>query len=188
MKRKERDPATLDPAVPDEGLLTPEPIAEALALPEDHLELQDRLARLAAEFQNSRRRLERDGEAKVDRTVDSFLHRILSVVDHLDLALASSNEGGKAFVEGVTLIRAELREILASEGVAEIETRNSPFDPKFHEAVAVETRSDLPPGTVCDETRRGYTRRGRMLRAAQVRVSRAPDPAPHPPKDHPPAP
>ncbi|HET6203354.1 MAG TPA: nucleotide exchange factor GrpE [Planctomycetota bacterium] len=193
MKRKDHEPHSAEPAtlspepILDEGWITPEPIGEALGREEELRELSDRLARLAAEFQNSRRRLEREGEAKVERGVDAFLIRVLSVVDHLDLALGSAGEGGKAFVEGVTLIRAELREILASEGVAEIETRGAPFDPKFHEAVAVEERADLPPGSVCDEIRRGYTRRGRVLRPAQVRVSRAAsDPSPVPPKESPP--
>ena len=196
MKRKEREDASVrvEPDSPasatGEGWLTPEPVADALAIPEEHRALEERLARLAAEFSNSRRRLEREGEAKVERAVDDFLRRVLSIVDHLDLALGSAGDGGRSFVEGVRLIRAEIRELLASEGVREIEARAKPFDPKYHEALAHEARTECPPGTVFDEVRRGYTRRDRVLRPAQVRVSRAPEspPAasPQPPKENPP--
>src|SRR5437867_12628125 len=102
MKRKEREPSTVESATlspepaPGEGWLTPEPVADALAREEERLALEDRLARLAAEYQNSRRRLEKDGEAKVARSVEDFHRRILAIVDHLDLELGSAGERRQA--------------------------------------------------------------------------------------------
>lgn len=178
MKRRGRGDQEAKPAEPaeaGEGWIAPEPVAEALSLAEERRELEERLARLASEFQNSRRRLEREAASRAERTVEEALTRLLGILDHVDLALASAGDGGAAFVQGVALIRAEIAELLGREGVREVAARGARFDPKFHEAVAVEERTDVPPDTVLEEYRKGYARGERVLRAAQVRVARAPE-------------
>lgn len=164
------------PAFPEprEGWITPEPVSDFLARIEEAQALREELVRKAADFQNSRRRLEREFEARAERTTDALLERWIGVLDAFDLALEAirATPPDEKFVEGVRLIREQISDLLRKEGVSEIPAAGLPFDPKVHEAMAVEDREDVPPNQVVEVYRRGYARNDRTLRAAQVRVSR----------------
>jgi len=164
------------PAAADASEASPEPVASPPDGVEEAEALREELARKAADFQNSRRRLEREFEARADRFVDAFLERWLAALDDFDLALDAVRESPPDgnFVEGVRLIRQRIADLLSREGVSEIPADGAVFDPKVHEAMAVEDREDVPPNTVVDVYRKGYARGDRTLRAAQVRVSRRP--------------
>jgi molecular chaperone GrpE len=163
-----------DSPEPREGWIHPEPVADFLGRIEEAGALREELVRRAADYQNSRRRLEREFEARAERTTDALLERWLGVLDALDLALGSVDaaRSDDGFVEGVRLIREQIAELLRKEGVSEIPAEGRPFDPKVHEAMAMEDREDLPPNQVVEVYRKGYVRGDRTLRAAQVRVSR----------------
>lgn len=133
----------------------------------------DRWLRKTAEFDNYRRRIERERRDQADQAVVRLLEDLLSIVDDFDRALAvESPEGAAAYRKGVELIDAKLHDLLKRYGVKPIETLGTPFDPTRHEAVMHEA-SDRPEGEVIGELRKGYMIGDRLLRAAMVKVAKA---------------
>ncbi len=142
-------------------------------------EAEDRLLRLRADFDNFRKRTERE-RAEINRyATASLVERLLPVLDNLERALSSVRPGVSAdsLAEGVALTQRQLVEELRREGLRPVETVGRQFDPAVHEAVAAETGAEAPPNTVVQELQRGYYFGDRLLRPAMVRVTvDAPDP------------
>jgi molecular chaperone GrpE len=151
---------------------------EASKTPEqDELKaLQERYLRLAAEFDNFRKRTERDEAEHRRRAADSVLLSVLEVVDNLDRALsapATTADPG-AFRTGIVAIRAQLAALLEREGVRPIPSEGREFDPFDMEAVMRAPSKEVPAGHVLQELQCGYKGRGRVLRPCKVIVSVGP--------------
>jgi molecular chaperone GrpE len=131
----------------------------------------DDLRRVAADFDNYRKRSQREMAGLVDRASERVVSALLPVLDSLDAALAveTSSETEEKLKSGVRSTRDQLLDVLAKEGLEPIETFDMPFDPSLHEAV---TTSGDGNGEliVTDEFRRGYRLKGKVLRASMVGV------------------
>jgi molecular chaperone GrpE len=146
-------------------------LAERLAEVErERDERTDDLKRVAAEFENYRKRVARDQESQVARAHERLVKELLPVLDDLERALEAAAEHQEAKLEeGVRLVHRELQETLAKEGLLEIET-NGRFDPHVHEALLSQP-SEKQEGTIVDVLQKGYRLGDRVLRPARVVVS-----------------
>jgi len=134
---------------------------------------REMLGRLQADFENFKKRVERERLANQRQAAAGLVSRILPVLDNFERAISSEvpSEEGRAFQEGVALIFRQLLEELRREGLTSVDSLGQPFDPHLHEAVATDCVPGLPDNTVVEEMRRGYLLHGRLLRPAQVKVS-----------------
>lgn len=128
----------------------------------------DDLRRVAADFDNFRKRAVRDQQHIVDRAAERVLSNMLPVLDSFDAALSiePTTETEEQLLRGMRGTHAQMMDVLAKEGLEPIQTIGEPFDPEVHEAVM--TSGGSGPLIVSEELRRGYTLRGRVLRAALV--------------------
>ncbi|HUN83904.1 MAG TPA: nucleotide exchange factor GrpE [Terracidiphilus sp.] len=133
-------------------------------------QLLDRLARLQAEFENARKRAEREKQEYRDFAVGSVVEQFLPVLDNFELALKSTGTT-EQLRSGVELIMKQMQEILRQMQVHPIAAVGEIFDPRHHEALGSVEREDLPDQQVAEEVRRGYKLRDRLLRPALVRVA-----------------
>jgi molecular chaperone GrpE len=136
-------------------------------------QLLDRLARLQAEFENARKRAERERTEFRDYATGSVVEQFLPVLDNFTLALKSTGSA-EQLRSGVELIVKQMDEILRQMQVAPVATVGELFDPRLHEAIGTVERDDLPDQHVAEEVRRGYKLRERLLRPAMVRVASNP--------------
>jgi molecular chaperone GrpE len=136
-------------------------------------QLLDRLARLQAEFENARKRAEREKADYRDYATGNVIEQFLPVVDNFELALKSKGSA-EQLRQGVELIVKQMEEVLRGLQVNPIPTVGEAFDPRMHEALGSVERDDLPDQHVAEEIRRGYRIRERMLRPALVRVAHNP--------------
>ncbi|MCX7819057.1 MAG: nucleotide exchange factor GrpE [Kiritimatiellae bacterium] len=141
--------------------------------------LNDRLLRLQADFDNFRKRSQRERLELRRQVMEELLADLLPVMDHFEMGLQAAERGGlsNGIRAGLEAVRAQFREVLKRWGVEEIEALGRPFDPHWHEAVAHEPTADVPPETVLRVTRKGYRIGDRLLRAAQVVVAGPAQPA-----------
>jgi molecular chaperone GrpE len=147
-------------------------------LQQERDELQDRLLRTVAEFDNYRKRTDRERRELSDFITTEVLRELLPIVDDLERALAApanvaSHPEFAAFHQGVTLIHRQWLEVLRRRGVEPLDVIGQPFDPEWHEAVAHEPADGRPDGEITAELRRGYRIGSKLLRAAMVRVAKA---------------
>ena len=142
---------------------------------EEREQLRDRLLRTTAEFDNFRKRVDRDRREMADRAAESLLLDLLPVVDDLERALAveATGEGTDAYRRGVELIHKQLSELLARRGVKVLDALGADFDPHLHQAVASEPADGRRDGEVVDVLRTGYLLNDRLLRPAMVKVAQA---------------
>jgi molecular chaperone GrpE len=133
----------------------------------------DRLLRQTAEFDNYRKRVERERRAQADRSVMALLESLLDVVDDFDLALGAADSDTSPYRKGVELIHAKLLDLLRRQGVKPIEALGTDFDPNLHEAVIQETSPDHRDNEVIGVLRKGYMLNDRLLRPASVKVAKA---------------
>ncbi len=134
-------------------------------------QLLDRLARLQAEFDNFRKREQRERAEFRDYAVANVIEQFLPVIDNFQLALKSGGSANQ-LRSGVELIVKQMEEVLRNLNVQVVPSIGSQFDPRVHEALDMVERNDVPDHQVLDEVRRGYTLRERMLRPALVRVAK----------------
>ena len=164
-------PAATDPS---EAPGTTIPDQDATALKAERDDLYDRLLRKTAEFDNYRKRLERERREQADHAVVNLLQELLQVVDDFDLALkVEAGEEAAAYRKGVELIHAKLHDVLRKQGVRPIEAVGTDFDPNVHEAVLHESSPEHREGEVIGELRRGYRLGDRLLRPSMVKVAKA---------------
>ncbi len=138
-------------------------------------EYRDLLLRKQAEFDNYKKRVERD-RAKANRLAErALIMALLPLLDDFERALGAAVEtrGADAYRAGIEIIHRQLLEILRKRGVTPIDTTGARFDPNLHEAVAYQAAEGHEDGDVIDEVRRGYRFDEELLRAAMVRVARA---------------
>jgi molecular chaperone GrpE len=137
-------------------------------------EYYDLLLRKSAEFDNYRKRVERDRQMLTDAAAASMIEELLPLMDDLDRALKAeaAAEGGDAYRRGVELIHRQLGEILRKRGVRAIESLGADFDPHYHQAVAHEPAEGRREGEVIEEFRRGYMLGDRLLRPSMVKVAK----------------
>jgi molecular chaperone GrpE len=148
-----------------------EQVAALAAERDEHL---NDLKRVAAEFENYRKRVARDQESLVARAHERLVKELLPVLDDLERALAAAEEHEEAKLEeGVRLVHRELAAALQREGLAEIDTKRR-FDPHIHEALLSQP-SDAEEGSVIEVVQKGYTLGDRVVRPARVVVA-APKP------------
>ena len=136
-------------------------------------QLLDRLARLQAEFENARKRAERDQVANRDFAVGNVVEKFLPVMDHFELALKSSASADQ-LRSGVELIVKQMEDVLRQLLVTPIPTEGEAFDPHLHEALGTVERPDLPDHHIAEEIRCGYKLRDRLLRPSLVRIASNP--------------
>ncbi|MBI4470786.1 MAG: nucleotide exchange factor GrpE [Acidobacteria bacterium] len=143
------------------------------SLEKERAALQEQLLRVAAEFDNYRKRVERDRNAEIDRSRGRIIEAFLPIVDNLHRALAMAKSDGHAssLVSGIELIGRQFDEVLASFDVRPIPTAGAIFDPAMHEAIATAPAEDLPENTILEEYQRGYMSGDQLLRPARVKVA-----------------
>jgi molecular chaperone GrpE len=150
-------------------IVSTDPVADLQRERDDY---HDRWLRKTAEFENYRRRVERERRDHADETVVDLLQQLLLVVDDFDRALtADSDEGAAAYRKGVEIIHAKLHDLLRKQGVRPIDALGADFDPNIHQAVIQEASPDHREGEVIGELRRGYMKGDRLLRPAMVKVA-----------------
>ncbi|MGD0546423.1 MAG: nucleotide exchange factor GrpE [Terracidiphilus sp.] len=157
-------------AAPEPGEGEPPSREEFNLLKTERDQLLDRLARLQAEFENARKRGEREKLANLDYAVGSVVERFLPVMDHFELALKSSGTADQ-LRSGVELIVKQMEDVLRQLNVTPVPAVGEEFDPRLHEALGSVERADLPDQHVAEEIRRGYKLRDRLLRPALVRIA-----------------
>jgi len=156
------------PSSPTEA--APADSAGALAeLKAERDQLIDRVARLQAEFDNARKRQEREKQEFRDYATGSVVEQFLPVLDNFALALNSTGTA-EQLRTGVELIVKQMEETLRQLQVVAVPTIGQQFDPRVHEALGSVERDDLPDHSVAEEIRKGYRIRERLLRPAMVRI------------------
>ncbi len=161
-----------DPADKDD---VQESLEEKLAAKEKELdELNQRFLRLAADFENYRRRT-RQETAEIRRTANErLLRELLPIIDNYERALeAAKKELPENMYTGIEIIYRQLCNLLAQEGVEAIESVGKPFDPQYQEAFQRVETSEYPGGTVTAEVKKGYLLQGKVLRPALVIVAKS---------------
>jgi molecular chaperone GrpE len=160
----EEDPANEQQAMDDKEAAEPEP--EPAPEPEDYLALAQRIQ---ADFENYRKRAAREAAAAGERAKSGLVRELLPIVDNLERALTSAEDGEQHLAEGVKLVHSELIAVLERNGVEQFNPAGDRFDPAEHEALSV--REDGEPGLVLDVVEKGYRANGTVLRPARVVVS-----------------
>jgi molecular chaperone GrpE len=147
---------------------------ELAALKRDRDEVYDRLLRKSAEFDNYRKRIERERRDQADQSVVDLLLELLPVVDDFERALANppAGESVSAYRKGVELIHAKLLDFLRKQRVRPIQAVGADFDPNMHQAVVHEVSPEHREGEVIAELGRGYLIGDRLLRPAMVKVAK----------------
>ena len=146
----------------------------------ENAELKDRLARRQADFENYRKRVERERTETYNRVVADLAAKLLPVSDNLKRALeteasveASESDEFRHFLSGVDLIWKQLNGVLDALGVKPIAAVGEPFDPHIHEAVVTEATDEYEPDTVIQEILAGYRLGDKLIRPALVKVAKA---------------
>lgn len=154
-----------DPASDKEGEREP-------PVPFSRQELYDMLLRKQAEFENARKRMDREIQESRQRLSMDLLRRLLPILDNFERALsegAGESDGG--FRQGVSLTVQQMKDLLRREGLDEIAAVGERFDPTLHEAVETRIVEGLEEGIVLEDLRKGYRFQGQLLRPSLVRVS-----------------
>ena len=135
--------------------------------------LHDRLLRQAAEFDNYRKRVERERRDTAQYAATEFLQDLLPVVDDFERALQTDAPGSESYRQGLEIIHRGLMDMLRKRGVTPIDAVGTDFDPQLHQAVSYEEDSERRDGEVTEEFRRGYRLGDKLLRPAMVKVAKA---------------
>ena len=135
---------------------------------------KDKYLRTQAEVANFKKRLERRYEEQVEEEKKRLLLGFLSVADNLERALNHADLNDDGLRDGIQLTYQELQHLLAQEGVERIESEGQPFDPSYHEAVAIIPTSEAEADTVVAQLQKGYLYRDQLVRPAKVHVAGAP--------------
>jgi molecular chaperone GrpE len=142
---------------------------------EEAREAQDKLLRVAAEFENHKKRLQREKETALKYAEEHLIREILPAIDNLERAMAQGQGGEDVaghLVDGVELTLKGMITTLEKFGLAPFASVGEPFDPNFHEAMVMECSKDVPEQRIIQEYEKGYMLKDRLLRAAKVVVSK----------------
>ncbi|MDA0713048.1 MAG: nucleotide exchange factor GrpE [bacterium] len=149
---------------------------------DDLAEVQDRYIRLAAEFENYKKRSEREKQSAVKYASEGLLHELLPIIDNLEQALtaaknyssSSNDKANQNMVTGLTMVLKQFQDVLSRFGITSFSALGQVFDPLKHEAVSEKETNDSKPGQVVEEYQKGYLLNDRLVRAARVVVAKAP--------------
>jgi len=165
----------VDEAQPPEDEATPQDTQSTIIELEGTLKsLQDDYLRLRADFDNYRKRTQKEREELAERTKGALLCELFVLSDDLERVLAMREAGSAldSFFTGIELTYRRFCTLLEKEGIARIVCEGE-LNPALHECVIYEERDDVPEGTILEEVRGGYEKNGRVLRPARVRVARS---------------
>ncbi len=162
LDQKERAEAEPDADAPED------PLAQAQRERDEYLDLA---RRAQADFENYRKRAAREAAASGERAKSGLVRELLPVVDNLERALASAQEGEQHLAEGVRLVHSALIAVLERNGVEQFDPRGDRFDPGEHEALSMREQDGAQAGLVIDVVEKGYRANGSILRPARVVVS-----------------
>ena len=157
-----------DPQQQQQDESQPDPLEE---LRRERDVLQDRLLRTAADFDNYRKRVDRERRDLAEQTAGEAIKDLLPIIDNLERALQAAAEDDP-LRKGVELIHKQMLEMLRKRGVTPIEALGADFDPNVHEAVTHEESDQHREGEVMEELQRGYKVGERLLRPAMVKVAK----------------
>ena len=140
-------------------------------------EYLDRLLRTQADFDNYKKRLEKERFEFIKFANEEIIVEILKILDDFERAVEAgkSKHNFDVLYKGVEMIWRDLREFLKQKGIKEIEAKGKPFNPHEHEAMMQEQNEDLPEDHVIEEFQKGYILNGRIIRPAKVKVSKRPE-------------
>jgi molecular chaperone GrpE len=169
--------ATAAPESTPETTPEPNPQQTLAALEAERNETRERMLRIAAEFENYKKRVKREQSDNESKARESVLRDMLEVIDNLERAVAASAGSGgdpKALQQGVELVLRLFQSKLERHDVRPFEAKGQPFDPRVHDAISQIATTEVPPGSVVNEVQRGYRIGERLLRPAMVAVATAP--------------
>ena len=146
---------------------------EIVELRKERDSLHDRLLRQAAEFDNYRKRVDRDRRDSAQMAAIDFVQDLLPVIDDFERALQTTAPGAEQYRQGLEIIHRALMEMLRKRGVTPIDAVGSAFDPQIHQAVAYEDAPDRRDGEVMEQFTRGYRLGDKLVRPAMVKVAKA---------------
>ncbi len=134
----------------------------------------DHLQRLQAEFDNYRKRTQKEKEETVKYAAERLIEALLPILDNFERAMTASqsHQDSAGFVQGMELILRQMQNVLTKEGLTAIEALGQPFDPNLHEAVLQVEAEEHPENTVVEELQKGYYLKEKVLRPSMVKVSR----------------
>jgi molecular chaperone GrpE len=153
---------------PQQDETQPDPLEE---IRRERDQLQDRLLRTAAEFDNYRKRMDRERRDLAEYTAGEVIKELLPIIDNLERALQAAAQE-EPLRKGVELIHKQMIEVLRKRGVTPIEALGADFNPNFHQAVIHEESTQHREGEVMEELQRGYVVGERLLRPAMVKVAK----------------
>jgi molecular chaperone GrpE len=184
-KEEEKDPSVVVPINSQGNAAPAESESDVSGSLEDQIrklaaekdEFRDTLLRRQADFENYRKRVEKERHQERHRGVEHLVELLLPVLDAFDTALASSAKDSAAadYAKGFELIRRQLWDALSKQGLARIESVGKEFNPHFHHAIAKVETTEQADGTIVGELQPGYTFHERVLRPAMVRVAAEPE-------------
>jgi molecular chaperone GrpE len=154
---------------PDENNSTAQ--AEIERLMQELQRCRDLHRRVLADFDNYRKRVQRDQDSAAQAGKRQLVLALLDVLDDFERALAYADTAPESILAGTRVIHQRLTELLQAQGVVPYNSAGQPFDPALHEAVAVSQSAQVPSGVVLDELRHGYRWGDEVLRPARVRVA-----------------
>ncbi len=167
-EREKENPVADEAAAREEKGLA----AQVAKLQAEKQELLDTLVRRQADFENYRKRIERERHEDRHRGIAALVEQLLPVLDAFDRALeAQGDAGGEEFRKGFELIYRRLWDALSKQGLKRIEAQGERFDPHYHHAVERAESAEHAEDTVIEELQTGYTFHGKVLRPAMVRVA-----------------
>lgn len=144
-------------------------------LEKENQELKDKYLRLLAEFDNTRKRLDKDRQDFVKFANEGMIVELLNVLDDLERAIELAQGGHEdlpVFLKGVEMVLAHLYELLKEYGVKPIEAKGKPFNPHCHEALMQAEDKNLPEHTIVEELQKGYMLNDKVIRTSKVKVSK----------------
>lgn len=150
---------------------------EARKCQEEITQLREKATRLQAEFDNSRRRLERDKDEAVKYANASLIESLLPVIDNFELGLSAAENASdaKSIALGMKMVKAQLNKFLEEAGLEAIDAVGHSFDHNLHDAVDRRETDEHPEGTILEQSRRGYKLKDRLIRPASVVVATPPE-------------
>ena len=177
MKNSQEDATEPEPGANEAPIadIGPGPAVDVEEVQRQRDEYYDLLLRKTAEFENYRKRIDRERQSVSESAAADLIAELLPLIDDLERALAADagSEAAEAYRRGVELIHRQLLEVLRKRGVRPIEAVGAIFDPHYHQAIAHEPREGTREGEIIEEFRRGYMLGDRLLRPSMVKVAQA---------------
>lgn len=170
--KKTPDQAQEEPKTEDDGQKSesPDDADQKETSAEDAEDQNEKYIRLMADFQNYKRRVEKEKSEIYDYANQKILAELLTVLDNFERALAQEC-ADEAYEKGMEMIFKQFREVLEKSGLEEIEAQGKEFDPNFHHAVMTDSSEEYESGQVTDVLQKGYTLHGKVVRPAMVKVN-----------------